>query len=172
MIYFSANQQSRITTTQFKKYIISFSEVCSSKLSLSKGGCCSVAQSSLTLCDPLDGSTQASLSFTIFRSLLRPMSIESLMPPYHLLCHPLLLISIFPSIRVFSNELALCLRWPKYWSFSLSIGPFNGYAGLIPCRIDWLQSKGLSRVFSNTTVQKHQFFGAQPFLWSKSLIHT
>ena len=90
------------------------------------------------------------------------------------LCHPLLLLpSIFASIRVFSNELALCLRWPKYWSFSISAS--NGYSGLISFRIDWfdlLAAKGLSRVLSNTTVQKHQFFIAQPSLWSNSHIHT
>ena len=81
----------------------------------------------------------------------------------------------FPSIRVFSSESALCIRGPKYWRFSLSISPSNEYSGLISFRIDWfdvLVSKGLSRVFSNTTVQKHQFFGAQPSLWSNSHIHT
>ena len=88
------------------------------------------------------------------------------MPSSHLiLCHPLLLLpSIFPSIRVFSNESVLRIRWPKYQSFSFSISPSNEYSGLISFRMDWLdslQSKGLSRVFSNTTVQKHQFFGAQ-----------
>ena len=90
------------------------------------------------------------------------------MPSNHLiLCHPLLLLPlIFPSIRVFSNELALRNRWPKYWSFSFNISPSNEHPGLISFRMDWLdllQSKGLSRVFSNTTVQKHQFFGAQLF---------
>ena len=87
-------------------------------------------------------------------------------------CRPLLLLpSIFPSIRVFSNESVLCIRWPKYWSFSFSISPSNEYSGLISFRIS-LQSKGLSRVFSSTTVQKHQFFEAQPSLWSNSHIHT
>ena len=80
------------------------------------------------------------------------------------LCHPLLLLpSIFPSIRVFSNESVLHIRWPNYWSFSLSLSPSNEYSGLISFRIDcfdFLQSKGISRVFSNTTVQKHQFFGS------------
>ena len=99
--------------------------------------CCSVTKSCLTLWDPINYSMPASLSFTISWSLLKLMSTESLMPPYHLLCHPLLLISIFPSIRVFSNELALCLRWPKYWSFSFSIGHSNGYSGFISFRIDW-----------------------------------
>ena len=95
---------------------------------------------------------------------LRLMSIESVVPSNHLiLCCPLLLLpSIFPSIRVFSNESALCIRWPKCWSFSIS--PSNEYSGLISFRLTGLtslQSKGLSRVFSNTTVQKHQFFSTQ-----------
>ena len=82
---------------------------------------------------------QASLSFTNFRSLLKFMSIESLMPSNHLvLCCPLLLLpSIFPKIRVSSNESALCIRWPKYWNFSFSISPSNEYPGLISFRIDW-----------------------------------
>ena len=109
---------------------------------------------------------QVSLSFTNSRSLLKLMSIELVMASNHLiLCHSLLFLpSIFPSIRVFSTELILHIRWPKYWSFSFKISPSNEYSGLISFRIDWidlLQSKGLSRVFSNTTVQKHQFFGAQ-----------
>ena len=109
---------------------------------------------------------QASLSFTIFWSLLKLMSIESVMPSNHLiLCHPLLLLpSIFPSIRVFSNESALCIRWPKYWSFNFNISPSKEHPGLISFRwTGWisLQSKGFSRVFSNSRVQKHQFFGAQ-----------
>ena len=110
-------------------------------------------------------------------SLLKLMSTESMMPSNHLiLCCPLLLLpSIFPSIRVFSNESALHIRWPKYWSFSFSISPFNEYSRLISFRIDWfdlLQSKGLSRVFSSTTDQKHHFFAAQLSLWSNSHIHT
>ena len=82
---------------------------------------------------------QASLSFIISWSLLKFMSIESVMPSNHLiLCHLLLLLpSVFPNIRVFSNELALCIRWPKYWSFSSSISPSNEYSGLISLRIDW-----------------------------------
>ena len=110
---------------------------------------------------------QASLSFTISGSLLKLRAIQSVMQPGHLiLCHPLLLPpSIFPSIRVFSNESALYIRWPKYWSFSFSISPSKEHSGLISFRIDWFDllmrlSQGLSRVFSNTTVQKHQFFGA------------
>ena len=109
---------------------------------------------------------QASLSITNSRSPPKTMSVESVMPSNHLiLCCPLLLLpSIFPSIRVFSNESALCIRWPNYWSFSFNISPSNEHPGLISFRMDWLDllhSKGLSRVFSNTTVQKHQFFSAQ-----------
>ena len=115
---------------------------------------------------PRTAARQASLSITISRSPPKPMSIESVMPSNHvILCCPLLLLpSIFPSIRVFSNESALHIRWPKYWSLaSTSVAPMNtqdwsplGWTGWIS-----LQSRGLSRVFSNTTVQKHQFFGAQ-----------
>ena len=88
---------------------------------------------------PWTAACQASLSFTISQSLLKLMCIESVMPSNHLiLCHPLLLLpSIFPRIRVFSNESALCIRWPKYWSFSFSISPSNEYSGLISSRIDW-----------------------------------
>ena len=109
---------------------------------------------------------QASLSITDFQSLLKLMPIESVMPSNHLiLCHPLLLLpSIFPSIRVFSNESVLHITWPKYWHFSFSISPSDEYLGLISFRMDW-QSKGLPRVFSNTTVQKHQFFNTQLSLW-------
>ena len=120
-----------------------------------------------TLCDPWTAACQASLSITNSRSLLKLMSIESVMPSNHLILYrPLLLLpSIFPSITVFSKESTLRMRWPKYWSFSFSISPSKEDPGLISLeRTGWisLQSKGLSRVFSNTTVQKHQFFGAQP----------
>ena len=111
---------------------------------------------------PWTAARQASLSFTISWSLLKLMSIESVMPSSHLiLCRPLLLPSIFPSIRVFSSESVLHIRWPKYWSFSFSISPSSEHSGLISFRVDCLilQSKGLLRVFSNTTIQKHQFFG-------------
>ena len=89
---------------------------------------------------PWTAAHQASLSFTIPRSLLKLMSIKSVMPSnYLILCHPFLLLpSIFPSIRVFSNESGLHIRWPKYWSFSFSISPSNEYSGLISFRIDWL----------------------------------
>ena len=115
---------------------------------------------------PWTAAHQASLSITSSQSLLKLTSIESVMPSNHLiLCRPLLLLpSIFPSIRVFSNESALCIRWPKYWSSaSTSVLPIYtqdlsplGWTGWIS-----LQSKRLSRVFSNTTVQKHPFFGTQ-----------
>ena len=107
---------------------------------------------------------QASLSITNSRSLLKLMFIELVMPSNHLiLCYPFLMPLIFPSIRVFSNDSALPIRWPKYWSFSFSISPSNEYSELISFRMTCLilQSKGLSRVFFNITVQKHQFFGAQ-----------
>ena len=92
----------------------------------------------VSLCDPMDCSTQ-SLSITNYQSLLRLMSIKLVMPSNHLIFfHPLLLLpSIFPSIRVFSNELVLCIRWPKCWSFSFTIIPSNEYSGLISFRIDW-----------------------------------
>jgi len=125
---------------------------------------------------PWTAAHQGSLSITNSRSFLKLMSVESVMPSNHLiLCCPLLLPSIFPSIRVFSNESVLHIRWTKYWSFSFSISPSNEYSGLISFGwTDWisLQSKGLSRVFSNTTVQKHQFFCPQLSLLSNSDIHT
>ena len=111
---------------------------------------------------PWTAACQASLSITNSQSPLKPISIESVMTSKHLiLCCPLLLLtSIFPSIRVFSNESALRMRWPKYWSFSFNISPSNEHPGLPLGWTGWisLQSKGLSRVFSNTTVQKHQFY--------------
>ena len=127
--------------------------------------------------NPWSATCQSSLSFTIFWSLLKLTSIESMMPSNHLIhCHPsLLLPSVFPSIRVFSNESALHITWPKYWSFSFSISSSNEYSGLTSFRIYWfdlLAAKGLSRVFSSTTIQKHLFFGAQPSLWSSSYICT
>ena len=101
------------------------------------------------------------------------MSITSVMPSNHvILCHHLLLLpSVFPSIRVFFNESVLRIRWPKYWSFSFSISPSNEYSGLIFFRMDWLDLcavQGTLKVFSNTTVQKHQFFSTPPSLWSNS----
>ena len=127
---------------------------------------------------PRTWARQATLSITNSRSAHKLMSIKSVMPSSHLiLCHPLLLLlpPIPPSIRVFSNESTLRMRWPKYWSFSFSIIPSNehldssplGWAGWIA-----LQSKGLSRDFSNTTVQKHRFFGTQLSSQSNTHIHT
>ena len=126
---------------------------------------------------PWTTACQASLSFTIFQSLLKLISIELMMPSNHLiLCYPLLLMpSIFPTIRVFSNESVLHIRWPKYWSFSFSTSPSNEYSRLISFRIDWfdlLAVQGTLKVFSSTTISKHQFFGTQPFLWSNSHICT
>ena len=101
--------------------------------------CCSVTKSCSTLCDPMGCSRPGSQSFTISWSVLKLMSIESVMPSNHLiLCHHLhLLPSIFPSIRVFSNESALHIRWSKCWSFSFSISPSNKYSGLISFKMDW-----------------------------------
>ena len=100
----------------------------------------SVAQSCQILCDPMDCSNLASLSITNSQSLLKLKSIESVMPSNHLiLCRPFLLLpSIFPSIRVFSNESALCIRWPKYWSFSFNVSPTNEHPGVISFRMDLL----------------------------------
>ena len=97
-------------------------------------------QSCPTLCNPMDCSTQTSLLFTISWSLLKLMCIESVMPSNHfILCHPILLLpSIFSSTRVFSNESALCMRWPKYWNFSFNNSPSNEHSGLISFRMDWL----------------------------------
>ena len=124
---------------------------------------------------PWTAARQASPSFTVSQSLLKLMSIGSVMPFNRLIlyCPFLLLPSIFPSIRVFSNESVFCIRWPKYWSFSFSLSPSNEHSGLISFRIDWFDlSKGLSRVFSNTTASKHQFVSTQPSLWTNSHIHT
>ena len=136
---------------------------------------CSVMYNSLW--PPWTAAYQASLSITNSRGLLKLMSIESVIPCNHLiLCCTLLLLSpILPSIRVFFSESVLHIRWPEYWSFSFSISLSNEYSGLISFRMTgWisLHSKGLSRVFSNTTVQKHQFFSAQLSLQSNSHIHT
>ena len=120
---------------------------------------------------------QASLSITNSRSLLKLMSIESVMPSSHLThCHPLLLLPpIPPSIRVFSNESTLHITWPKYWSFSFSISPFNEYSGLISLRTDWfdlLAVQGTLKSLLQHHIWNHQFFGAQSSLWSNSHIHT
>ena len=124
---------------------------------------------------PWTATRQASLTFTISQGLLNLISIESVMPSNDLfLCCPLLLLtSVLPSIRVFSNELVLHIRWPKYQTFSFSISSSNEYQDWFPLGLTGLislQSKGLSRVFSNSTVQKHQFFSSQLYLWSNSHI--
>ena len=152
------------------------------------------------LATPWTVAHQLFLSSTFSLNFLKLMSVESVMPSNHLiLCWPLLLLpSIFPNSRniekiffpilsqhweniflnlsqLFSNELALCIRWPKYWSFSFSISPSSECQGWFPIELTGLislQSNGLSRVFSNTTVQKHQFFSAQLSLWSKFHIRT
>ena len=131
---------------------------------------CSVTQSCSTPCDTMNWSTPG---FPVHHQLLKLAQthvhlVGDAIQPSHL-CHPLLLLpSIFLSIRILSNESVLRIRWPKYWSFSFSISPSDEYSGLISFRMDWLnllavpwESKGLSRVFSNTTVQKHQFFSTQ-----------
>ena len=120
---------------------------------------------------PWTAAHHASLSITDSWSLLKLMCIEPVIPSNLLLLLP----SIFPSIRVFSKESVLRIRWPKYWSFSFSISPSNEYSGLISFKMDWfdlLAVQGLSSIFFNTTVQKNQFFGAQLSLWSSSYIQT
>ena len=128
--------------------------------------CYSVAQSCLTLCDPMDCSTPGFPVVTISQSLFKLMPIESLMLPNHLiLCHLFLCMpSIFHSIRVFSNELTFFIRWPKYWSFSIS--PFDDYSGSISFRIYWfdlLAVQGTLKSLLQHRVQRHRFFSTQPF---------
>ena len=137
----------------------------------------SFAQLCPTLCDPMNCSTPGLPVPHHSQSSPRLMSIKSVMPSSHLiLCrHLLFLPPIPPSIRVFSNESTFCMRWPKFRSFSFSISPSKEHLGLISFRMDWLDLlavQGLSRVFSNTTVQNHQFFGSQHSLQSNSHIHT
>ena len=120
---------------------------------------------------------QASLSITNSQSPPKPMSIQSMMPSNHLiLCHPLLLLPpIPPSIRVFSSESALCIRWPKYWSFSFNISPSNEHLGLISFRMDWLDLlavQGTLKSLLQHHSSKNQFFGTQLSLLSNSHIHT
>ena len=124
---------------------------------------CSVMSNSVT---PWTAACQASLSITNSWNLLKLMAIESVMPSNHLiLCHPLSsCLPSFPASGSFLMSQFLGIRWPKYPSFSSSISPSSEYSGLISFRMNWLDLlavQGLSRVFSNTTVQKHQFFGAQ-----------
>ena len=180
-------KQSRATTLRIKIkfkifYIIPLMSRTTKNLPAMQETCQSVSSVQLLshvrlFATPWIAAHQAFLSITNFQSLCKLMSIESVMPSSHLiLCHPLLLLpTIPPSIRVFSNESTLCIRWPKYWSFSFSISLSSEHPWLTS--LGWtgwisLQSKGLSRVFSNTTVQKHQFFGAQLSSQSNSYIHT
>ena len=138
---------------------------------------CSIAESCLILCNPMDCSMPG---FPIHHHL--PESAQTHVHRvgdvihHFILYYPLLLLpSVFPSFRVFSNESVPCIKWPKYGSFTFSISPSNEYLVLISFMIDWfdlLVSKGLSRVFSNITVQKHQLFSAQLSLCSKFCIHT
>ena len=127
---------------------------------------------------PWTAALQASLFIINTGSLLKLMPIELVIPSNRLiLCHPLLFLpSVFLSIRVSPNKLALRIRWPKYWSFSFSISPSTDYSGLISFRIhrfDIFAVQGtFKRVFSSATIRKHQFFGTQPSLWSNSHIHT
>ena len=134
-------------------------------------------QSFVTLCAPMNHSTPSLLVHHQLPEFTQTHVHRVGDAIHHLiLCRPLLLLPpVPPSIKGFSNELALRMRWPKYLSFSFSISPCNENPGLISFGMDWwisLQSKGLSRVFSNTTVQKHQFFGTQPSSKSNSHIHT
>ena len=128
----------------------------------------SVAHLCLTLCNPMDCSTPG---FPVHLQLpelaqTHVHRVGDALQTSYPLCPLLLLSSVFPSVRVFSNELFLRIRWPKYWSFSFSISPSNEYSGLISFRIDWLDLlavQGILKSLSNTTVQKHELFGTQLF---------
>ena len=129
----------------------------------------SVAHFCPTLCDPMDCSM---LGFPVhhqFLELFKLMSIQSVMPSnYLILCHPiLLLLSVFPSIRVFSNESVLCIRWPKYWSFSFSISLSNEYSGLISFRIDWFDLLSVQGTLKNL-LQHHS--SKAPIVWCSTLL--
>ena len=137
--------------------------------------CCLVAKSCLTLCNAMDCSMPGSLSFTVSQSLLKLMSIESVMPSNHLIFfHPLFLLpSIFPSIRVFSNESVHRIRQSKYWSFSISISPSNEYSGLISFRTDWfdlLEVQGTLKSLLQHNSLKASILWFQPCLGSNSHI--
>ena len=137
---------------------------------------CSVAKLCPALCHPMDCSRAGSPVLQYFLVFLRFMSVESVMLSNHLiLCHPLLLLpSVFPRIKVFSNMSAPHIRWPKYWSFSFSISPSNEYSGLISFKIDCFDLLAVQEALkslSNTTVWKHQSFGTQVSLWSNSHIN-
>ena len=129
----------------------------------------------LLLKTPWNAAHQASLSITNSKRLPKLISIESVMPSKHLiLCHPLLLPSVFPSIRVFSNESGPRIRWPKYWSFNFNISPLNEHSGLISFRMDWLDllaAQGTLRSLLQHHSSKHQLFGTTLSLSSNSHIH-
>ena len=136
----------------------------------------SVAQLCPALCNRMDCSTPGPPSITNSQSPLKLMSIELMMPSNHLIfCCPLLLLpSIFPSIRVFSNESILFIRWSKYWSFSFSVSPSNEYSGLISFRMDWLDLLAVQGTLKSLLLhhsQKHQFFSSQ-LSYSPTHIHT
>ena len=139
----------------------------------SRSCCCSVTKSGPTLCNPMDCSMPGFPVLHYLPESLKPMFIETMMPSsYLVLCCPLFLLpSIFPSIRVCTNESVLPIRWPKYWSFSIS--PSNEYSGLISFRIDWfdlLAVQGTLRGLLQHPNSKASIFSTQPFLWSSSHI--
>ena len=142
-----------------------------------KSCCCSVSKLCPTLCSPMDCSTPGLPVPHYLPEFAQVHVHESVMPSNHVIhSHPLLLLSsIIPSIRVFSKESALIIRWPKYRSFSFSISPSNEYSGLVSLGLTgliFLLSKGLSRVFSRTTDQQYQLFSTLPSLWLNSHIWT
>ena len=127
--------------------------------------------------NPWTATQQTSPPFTISRSLLKLISIESVMSCNHLIlcCSNLLLPSVFPSIKVLSNELAPLIRWPEYWSYSFSISPSDEYSGLISLRMYWFYPLVVQETLKSilhTTIGKHQFFSTESFLWSNSHICT
>ena len=133
----------------------------------------SVAQSCTTFATPWTAARQASLSITNSQSLHRLVSIELVMPSNHLiLCRPLLLLpSIFPSISLFSSESVLCIRWPKYWSFSFSISPSNQYSGLIPFRMNWLDLLAVQGTLESSPTSQFKSISslAPNFLYSPTI---
>ena len=139
--------------------------------------CCSATQSCPTICDLMNCSTSV---FLVHHHLLEFAQthvhrVDDAIQPSHPLSSLLLLPSIFPSMRVFSSDSALCIRWPKYRSFSFSISPSKEYSGLISFRMDWLDLlavQGTLKSLLHTTVRKHRFFGTQPSLWTNSHICT
>ena len=167
--------------TSFQFFPLSWKAGCFCKTEFHMVSCCLFSWVQLLSCvwlfaNPWTAVRQASLSITNSRSLPKPMSVELVMPSnYLLLCHPLLLPpSIFPSIRVFSNESALRIRWPKYWSFSFNISPSNEHPGLISFRMDWLDRlAGQGTLGSSPTPQfKSINSSVLSFLYSPSHIHT